>query len=258
MRIPIIMLVVFWTMSGLASAGDINEPAQAGFDQRNDYITGILIVSVLLLALIVYRLLAALRKVRLEKAALELHALQQMASDAEDDYTSLPEVEDEEPLEPEESGQHLYGRMITLRGIDEREILITEELFTIGRSADECDYVINKPYISPAHCKLVHRNGDFFIEDMYSKNGIFINGERIPRDREVVVPISSEIEITKHIAFELWDPDTEINLEAEITNAHVQEDDLPSYEDELVFKPLMGVTYAADNGGEVDDSYSPI
>ena len=67
-----------------------------------------------------------------------------------------------------------------------------------------CDYVISKPFISPKHCLFTYKDGEFIVQDLGSKNGTFINGERITRGREVMAPIGSEVEVTKNVVLELF------------------------------------------------------
>ncbi len=49
----------------------------------------------------------------------------------------------------------------------------------LGRSA-ECDVVLNHPEISGRHAILaLHADGSVEVQDMGSKNGVLVNGERI-------------------------------------------------------------------------------
>lgn len=60
-----------------------------------------------------------------------------------------------------------------------------QEEVTIGR-APECDIVIPVRWISRLHARIRRQTGQFVIEDAESKNGVFINGQRIitPRSLE--------------------------------------------------------------------------
>ncbi len=51
----------------------------------------------------------------------------------------------------------------------------------IGRSP-ECDIVINESYISQKHLIIWYENGDWYLEDLGSRNGTVINGKRIQRE----------------------------------------------------------------------------
>lgn len=49
---------------------------------------------------------------------------------------------------------------------------------TIGRSNNN-KIIIKDPYISKNHLKIVEDEGMFFLEDLNSANGTYLNGERI-------------------------------------------------------------------------------
>lgn len=52
------------------------------------------------------------------------------------------------------------------------------EQIVIGRDLD-CDVVIKDVKASRKHCKLVRRKDGFVLEDLGSKNGTFVDGEKI-------------------------------------------------------------------------------
>jgi pSer/pThr/pTyr-binding forkhead associated (FHA) protein len=101
-----------------------------------------------------------------------------------------------------------------------------------------------------------YRAGEFIIKDLGSKNGTYVNGERLPREREIIVPVGSEIEVTKNIVFELWDRDTILDVDREVVTS---EQEVSTHgESELIFQPMPGIAYADDRDGEINDDYSPI
>lgn len=52
------------------------------------------------------------------------------------------------------------------------------ESIVIGRGV-ECDVVIKDVKASRKHCRLTRTEGGFVLEDLGSRNGTFVNGERI-------------------------------------------------------------------------------
>lgn len=58
------------------------------------------------------------------------------------------------------------------------EVYSLEEDVTIGRS-NKNTIVIKDPYISKNHLSIAKDEGDYFLEDLNSANGTFINGDRI-------------------------------------------------------------------------------
>jgi predicted component of type VI protein secretion system len=55
---------------------------------------------------------------------------------------------------------------------------------TIGRS-QKCDLVIQHEAMSRTHCKLEIKDGELYITDLGSINGVYIDGERIPSNSSV-------------------------------------------------------------------------
>lgn len=53
-----------------------------------------------------------------------------------------------------------------------------EEEISLGRHNDN-DIVLKDPYISKHHFRIVKDENEYFIEDLNSSNGTYVNGERI-------------------------------------------------------------------------------
>lgn len=51
---------------------------------------------------------------------------------------------------------------------------------TIGRAADN-DVVIDNPGVSAHHAKILEEGGQHAVQDLASKNGVFVNGKRVGR-----------------------------------------------------------------------------
>ncbi|MDX6770083.1 MAG: FHA domain-containing protein [Elusimicrobiota bacterium] len=59
-----------------------------------------------------------------------------------------------------------------------KEIPWDKDAITVGRKPDN-DIVIDNPAISGHHCKLVKQGAGFFVEDLESTNGTFLNEKRV-------------------------------------------------------------------------------
>src|SRR5579884_2537399 len=59
-----------------------------------------------------------------------------------------------------------------------KEIPITKGDITVGRKPDN-DIVIDNPTVSGHHCKITMANDTFFVEDLNSSNGVFLNAKKI-------------------------------------------------------------------------------
>jgi sigma-B regulation protein RsbU (phosphoserine phosphatase) len=60
------------------------------------------------------------------------------------------------------------------------EVELQSDVTTIGRSTDS-DVKIDNAGVSAHHAKIIKVGEDFVIEDAGSRNGTFINGQRITR-----------------------------------------------------------------------------
>ena len=53
---------------------------------------------------------------------------------------------------------------------------------TIGRGPEN-DWVLADPYVSSRHASIEYRDGTFFIDDLNSRNGVFVNDQRVETGR---------------------------------------------------------------------------
>src|SRR5947207_1020512 len=74
-----------------------------------------------------------------------------------------------------------------------REIPAADAL-TVGRKPDN-DVVIDNPAVSSHHCKIVMSGDTFFVEDLNSTNGVFLNGKKIFQS---AIQNNDVISIAKH------------------------------------------------------------
>lgn len=77
---------------------------------------------------------------------------------------------------------YAYLKLINLRRnltFKMHESYSIKESALIGRSK-RCQIYIDDPYMSKNHAKIFLRDGAFYIEDLDSTNGSFLNGRRLP------------------------------------------------------------------------------
>lgn len=63
---------------------------------------------------------------------------------------------------------------------------ITSDSFIVGRRS-YCDLVLNDHTVSREHAKFVREGGRWFVEDLQSRNGVWINGKRVGYDPVPIV-----------------------------------------------------------------------
>lgn len=69
----------------------------------------------------------------------------------------------------------LVGWLVALSGKQEGEDFKIRGSQTIIGSASDCDIVIDDPYISLRHASLRYQEGKFYLTDLDSTNGTFVN-----------------------------------------------------------------------------------
>jgi pSer/pThr/pTyr-binding forkhead associated (FHA) protein len=67
--------------------------------------------------------------------------------------------------------------LLQFEGAVIKEIPAKDEI-TVGRKPDN-DVVIDNPAVSSHHCRIVLVNDTFFVEDLNSTNGVFLNAKKI-------------------------------------------------------------------------------
>lgn len=84
------------------------------------------------------------------------------------------------------------NRLISLGSSE--DILLTHYPFVLGSRTKNCDYTINNPLISRKHAVIWNDGGDFFVEDVGSTNGTYVNGERIPSCEKIRLVKGDKVE----------------------------------------------------------------
>jgi len=81
-----------------------------------------------------------------------------------------------------------------------RRINLTSQI-TIGRSSS-CDVVIDDMLVSREHAQIQQIKATFFIKDLDSRNGTFVNNNKVPKGKYLklktndIIRLGSKIEIT--------------------------------------------------------------
>lgn len=102
-------------------------------------------------------------------------------------------------------GRSLQGRLIALDAPVKIELPITKPEFLIGKKGSVVDGVLGyNPKISREHCKIVHNENGFFILDVGSSNGTFVNGARVLPQQMCALSNGDRIRLaTSNFVFEI-------------------------------------------------------
>lgn len=78
-------------------------------------------------------------------------------------------------LQPEETAHHQNLPILTLDG----------DQLLLGYQSPVCDKVIPDPTVSRIHARIFRRDGEFYLSDLNSRNGTFIEGRQISPGEEI-------------------------------------------------------------------------
>src|ERR1700751_5283857 len=80
------------------------------------------------------------------------------------------------------SGSGVFPALVFVQGNEQRNIVLNRTPFTVGRKVDK-DLVIADPRVSRDHAQIMQQGGEFFLVDLGSKHGTFVNGKRVQRQK---------------------------------------------------------------------------
>jgi hypothetical protein len=75
-----------------------------------------------------------------------------------------------------------------------REFRLDREAMTLGRG-EECDFVVPERQISRVHMRVRREATGYFLEDLNSKNGTFVNGRQVQSGAPVLLQDGDEIQL---------------------------------------------------------------
>lgn len=87
-------------------------------------------------------------------------------------------------------------------------VIATHKLFIIGRDEKLSHLVIDDEFISRTHAAIMREGQSFFIKDLHSKNGTFLNGKKMKTGEQRAQALRSGDKVSFNIVeFEFILPD---------------------------------------------------
>ena len=99
--------------------------------------------------------------------------------------------------------------LVLVEGTDRRNLMLDHFPFTVGRRTDR-DLVLTDPRVSREHAQFMRENDGIYIEDLNSRQGTFVNGERMTGRRKLLRNDRLEFGV-QGASFVLFDPDRSVS-----------------------------------------------
>lgn len=87
--------------------------------------------------------------------------------------------------------KHPHLQIYTDSGVE--DVVINKLSFVIGRLEGQVDYVHSNNAIGKVHAEIITREGCYYLKDLNSKNGTYINGKRIDSNIEYEIKNNDKI-----------------------------------------------------------------
>ncbi len=71
------------------------------------------------------------------------------------------------------------GKLLYEGNGSEQDYVLSKEVFRIGSQDESNDAVLHSAVVSRHHARITKTNGDYFIEDLNSRNGTYVNGKML-------------------------------------------------------------------------------
>jgi pSer/pThr/pTyr-binding forkhead associated (FHA) protein len=87
-------------------------------------------------------------------------------------------------------------RQLLVTDLDGKRTVPLGDVLTVGRAAS-CDLVVADNYVSNVHARISARDGGYWLEDLGSTNGTFLNEERVSEAIPVPVGVGDTVRVGK-------------------------------------------------------------
>lgn len=127
----------------------------------------------------------------------DMQSLLESLKDATVPFSLLADKKHVTISQPTETVHTCIETGIVMMALDHsHSFTITGDEYLIGKSADKVDGVIaGNSAISRVHCKVIKRDRNYYLMDMNSANGTFVNNQRIAHETPVEIGIGTRVKL---------------------------------------------------------------
>jgi len=142
-----------------------------------------------------FLLLAAAGGILLSLLRSPKKADKQISEPEQDAWQEMPPAKPGEtrPLEGHFKKMPHAKLLISQNSLRHASITLTKMPYVIGKMEDACDYVLDSPVISRMHARVDQREDGFYLTDLRSTNGTFLNGSRLAANRPYLLKEGDEV-----------------------------------------------------------------
>lgn len=79
-----------------------------------------------------------------------------------------------------------------------KKVIINKDKFVIGRLSSMVDYIIQGSTVGKLHAEITNNEGKYYLKDLNSKNGTYINGVRITSNMECEIKNNDKIRFSNY------------------------------------------------------------
>ncbi|MBN1964002.1 MAG: FHA domain-containing protein [Anaerolineae bacterium] len=91
-------------------------------------------------------------------------------------------------------------------------VTIDADTFIIGRG-DECNLILNDRAISRQHCRITAREAGYWVEDLNSKNGTWVNDDPVEAPRQLTDGAKIQLAMTVRLTYTESDATVELSFD---------------------------------------------
>lgn len=73
----------------------------------------------------------------------------------------------------------ILGRLLYQGKNGEGDFILEDESFVIGKEREKADGVLKADTVSRMHAKITKKEGEYYLEDLNSTNGTYLNGREL-------------------------------------------------------------------------------
>lgn len=112
---------------------------------------------------------------------------------AEDEGTTLLTYKDDGTTVLGANNEENAMRPFLVAKVSGEETVINKDEFKMGRDSRRSDFVVNNKVVGRLHAKILSVGGEYFLEDVSSRNGTFLNGIRVRSGEKVKIKHDDKI-----------------------------------------------------------------